>query len=174
MCAPLRPVTPPACVARPPAGRCSFSAALRASLLINLARPVRSVGLTFLEASSPSSQARSVGRARARKTTARSGRPPAHDARVRNRRTEDLGVASLLRSALMKEIGFDAATKAPSNSTSTASSDHNASARAGGAKRCLPIRQAVRFSWSRELICDIRIGPRENSPTSAFRVSPRK
>ena len=38
----------------------------------------------------------------------------------------------------------------------------------------LPIAQARRFSWSRELICDIRIGPRENSPTSAFRVSPRK
>ena len=38
----------------------------------------------------------------------------------------------------------------------------------------LPSRQARRFSWSRELICDIRIGPRENSPTSAFRVSPRK
>ena len=36
------------------------------------------------------------------------------------------------------------------------------------------IAQARRFSWSRELICDIRIGPRENSPTSAFRVSPRK
>ena len=40
--------------------------------------------------------------------------------------------------------------------------------------RVYPLAQARRFSWSRELICDIRIGPRENSPTSAFRVSPRR
>ena len=39
---------------------------------------------------------------------------------------------------------------------------------------CPPMAQARRFSCIRELICDIRIGPRENSPTSAFRVSPRK
>ena len=37
-----------------------------------------------------------------------------------------------------------------------------------------PMAHARRFSWRWELICDIRIGPRENSPTSAFRVSPRK
>ena len=38
----------------------------------------------------------------------------------------------------------------------------------------LPMAQARRFSCSRELICDIRIGPRENSPASAFRVNPRR
>ena len=37
-----------------------------------------------------------------------------------------------------------------------------------------PSHQARRFSCSRELICDIRIGPRENFPASAFRVNPRR
>ena len=35
-------------------------------------------------------------------------------------------------------------------------------------------RHARRFSLRRELICDIKIGPSENSPASAFRVNPRK
>lgn len=35
-------------------------------------------------------------------------------------------------------------------------------------------RHARRFSLRRELICDIKIGPSENSPASAFRVSPRR
>lgn len=37
-----------------------------------------------------------------------------------------------------------------------------------------PSRHARRFSWRCELICDIRIGPSENSPASAFRVKPRR
>jgi hypothetical protein len=37
-----------------------------------------------------------------------------------------------------------------------------------------PSRQARRFSRRRELICAIRIGPRENSPACAFRVNPRR
>jgi hypothetical protein len=37
-----------------------------------------------------------------------------------------------------------------------------------------PSRQARFFSRRRELICAIRIGPRENSPACAFRVNPRR
>jgi hypothetical protein len=37
-----------------------------------------------------------------------------------------------------------------------------------------PSLQARFFSRRRELICAIRIGPRENSPACAFRVNPRR
>lgn len=41
-------------------------------------------------------------------------------------------------------------------------------------KMISPSRHARRFSLRRELICDIKIGPSENSPASAFRVKPRR
>jgi hypothetical protein len=69
-------------------------------------RPWRSRRCREARVEDHSQRIRSLG-----KTTPRSDWPPAHDARVRNRRTDDLGIASLLRGALMREIGSDAAAK---------------------------------------------------------------